>query len=367
MAGTTALTKAVDSVRSLLSGEQMQRELKAALPKHLTPERLIRVALTAITKNPKLLECTQSSLALAVLESAQLGLVTDGVLGHGHLIPYGPRAQFQIGYRGAGELAMRSEKLLKPPRMGVIREGDTWERIEEPPSLKHTPAREDNSQNPILAAYATVVFKNGSTDHAFMWLSEIEQIRDRTQAYKAFTAGRIKETPWIDHFPEMAKKTALLRLAKILPLSPELQRAAAKSELLDDGNYVDEAGLKQVDIVDVTEATEPKASATARLKDKFGLKAGTEIKAEAEVKQEQPDAQEAPKSDEARPDVKSMWQKAVAMFSDEYGVAENRLLIFVGLDTPEQVLNNDLEKLRASYKAIKSGETTVEAEFPPLD
>lgn len=261
---------------------------------------------------------------------------------------------------------MRSGKLLKPPRMGVIREGDTWERIEEPPSLTHTPTREDNSQKPILAAYATVVFKNGSTDHAFMWISEIEKIRDRTQAYRAFKAGRIKETPWVDHFPEMAKKTALLRLAKILPLSPELQRAAAKSELLDEGNYVDEDGLKQVDIVDVTETAALKGTATARLKDKLGLKTGAEIKAESEAKREQPEAL-TPESEGTDPDIKAKWQKAAAMFASEHGVSEDRLLIYVDLDWPEQVLNNDLEKLRSCYKAIKSGETTVETEFPPSD
>ena len=80
----------------------------------MSAAQFIRTALTAINKNPKLLECTPASLISALLQAAQLGLSPDGILGEAYLIPfYDSRfqkniVQFIPGYRGLVQLAMRS-------------------------------------------------------------------------------------------------------------------------------------------------------------------------------------------------------------------------------------------------------------------
>ncbi len=92
--------------------EQMKPQLQAALPKHITPERLVRVALSAIQNTPKLLECDRNSLFRAVLTSAQLGLEPDGILGQAYLIPFAGKVQFIPGYKGLIDLARRSGEVL---------------------------------------------------------------------------------------------------------------------------------------------------------------------------------------------------------------------------------------------------------------
>jgi len=93
--------------------KRMEPQIRKALPKHLEPERLARIALTEIRKNPKLLECSRESLLGAVMTAAQLGL-EPGVLGHAYLIPYwnnktkSYEVQFQIGYKGLLDLVRRS-------------------------------------------------------------------------------------------------------------------------------------------------------------------------------------------------------------------------------------------------------------------
>jgi recombination protein RecT len=91
-----------------------------ALPKHMTADRLARIATTEIRKVPKLAACDQASFLGAIMQCAQLGLEPGGALGHAYLIPFDKRqkvngwetvsteAQLIIGYRGMIDLARRS-------------------------------------------------------------------------------------------------------------------------------------------------------------------------------------------------------------------------------------------------------------------
>ena len=47
-------------IMSWLTGDDMKKQFALALPKHLTADRMVRVALTAFTRTPKLLECTRA-------------------------------------------------------------------------------------------------------------------------------------------------------------------------------------------------------------------------------------------------------------------------------------------------------------------
>ena len=78
------------------------------LPKFLPAERLVRVALTAISEQPKLLECTQESIILALMDAARLGLEPGGSLKQAHLVPFKTTCVLIPDYRGLAELARRS-------------------------------------------------------------------------------------------------------------------------------------------------------------------------------------------------------------------------------------------------------------------
>jgi len=82
---TTAITP-MGNVKALL--EASRGAISSRLPRHLTADRLLKVALTTINKNPTLLEATRESLIAAVMQAAELGLEPGGALGEGYLVVY---------------------------------------------------------------------------------------------------------------------------------------------------------------------------------------------------------------------------------------------------------------------------------------
>jgi len=216
---TDIVQKKYNKVSDLL--KQMKPQIMEALPNHVTPDRLLRVALTSIRLNPALLECSTASLLGGILQSAQLGFEINSQ-GQAYLIPYNNRktgekeAQFQIGYKGLLELFYRSEKTTLA-YANEVREGDTF-HIEYGTTqiLKHIPILEDRLESPVVAYYAVAQLKDGTKHFHVITKKEAEKHRDKFSKAKTFG-------PWIDLFDEMAKKTVLKKLLKYLPLSVELQ------------------------------------------------------------------------------------------------------------------------------------------------
>ena len=87
--------------------EQFKGEVARALPRHLSPDRIVRVALTAFRLNPKLADVDPRSVFAAVIQSSQLGLEV-GLMGEAHLVPFGRQCQLIPGYQGLVKLARNS-------------------------------------------------------------------------------------------------------------------------------------------------------------------------------------------------------------------------------------------------------------------
>ena len=68
----------------------------------------VRSAIYAIIKNKDLLACSELSIVKSVEQAANLGLLIDGVLGHGYLVPFKDKCEFVPGYGGLIELCRRS-------------------------------------------------------------------------------------------------------------------------------------------------------------------------------------------------------------------------------------------------------------------
>lgn len=230
MANALAKTEEKDDIRKLLSGENMKKQFGMALPKHLTPDRFVRVALTAITKNPKLLQCTQSSLFSCLLDCSQLGLEPDGR--KAHLIPYEDKKKqitvctLIIDYKGLVDLARRSGQ-ISDIHADIVCENDEFDySYGNDGRLYHKPALSERGK--ILGAYSFVKLKDGSVSYEVMGLVEVHAIRDRSQGWKAFKAGYAKSAIWDTDESEMIKKTVFRRHSKWLPLSSEFQDAIEK-------------------------------------------------------------------------------------------------------------------------------------------
>lgn len=199
--------------------EQMKPEIARALPKHLNPDRVARIAVTVMRRTPKLAECTPESFLGALMTCAQLGL-EPGPLGHAYLVPYGNEVTFIAGYRGLVDLSRRSGQ-VQSVSARVVRDGDEFDyEFGLEPKLKHKP-RADVDQ-PVTYAYAVVKLKDGGVDFDVMTKAEVDAIRKRS---KASGSG-----PWVTDYPEMAKKTVLRRLLKTAPMSVEYQQAVSNDE-----------------------------------------------------------------------------------------------------------------------------------------
>lgn len=214
-------------IKALITSKEVMKEIQDALPAHLTKEKMARTFLTALTSTPRLLDCEPASLMKAMVEASQLGLPTDGILGHGYILPYKGKAKFIPGYRGLMDLARRSGQ-VDWIQARVVYDGDEFDyEYGLEPFLRHKEAaRKDDNARPV-AVYAAARLASGEKVFEVMYNEDIEKIRTRSPA------GR--EGPWVTDWEEMARKTAIRRLMKYLPLSTDIQAAVIADEYAEAG------------------------------------------------------------------------------------------------------------------------------------
>jgi recombination protein RecT len=195
-------------------------------PRHLTPDRITRIAMTSIQHTPKLLDCTPESLLGSVLTCTQLGLEPDGVSGRAYLIPYKDKCTLIVGYKGLMELARRSGE-VQALEARVVHENDEFDyAYGDNPFIKHKPSL-FTEPGKMIAAYAVATMKGGLRQLEVMSKKDIDGIRARSKAKK--------DGPWVTDYDEMAKKTVIRRLCKYLPSSAELSQAIALDEQAERG------------------------------------------------------------------------------------------------------------------------------------
>ncbi len=222
----------LDSVRDLLARADVMDAIAKVAPKHLTPDRITRIAMTSIMRTPKLADCTPQSLLGALLTCTQLGLEPDDAGGRAYLIPYAnhkkgiTEVQLIVGYKGLMELARRSGDIVGLEAR-VVYDGDNFDYCYgSEPSLTHKPKVGAAKKTPV-AVYAVARLKTGEPQFEVMDIAEVNAIRDRSRAGKS--------GPWVTDFAEMARKTVMRRLCKYLPSSPELAQAVTLDEQVDAG------------------------------------------------------------------------------------------------------------------------------------
>lgn len=209
---STELAKPKNDLRSLLSSESVKSQIALALPKHMTSDRMARVALTAVNKNPKLLECSPSSVLSCLMSCSAIGLEPDGR--NAHLIPYGKDCQLIVDYKGLVALATRNGHIVRAEK---VCENDSFSYIvvNGTPELKHAIDWKRPRGN-AYAYYATCV-REGVLDVEVMTKDEVDAIRKRSRAANS--------GPWVSDYDEMAKKTVLRRMSKRWDISPEIRDA----------------------------------------------------------------------------------------------------------------------------------------------
>ena len=232
--------------------DKMKAQMTLALPKHISVERMIRLALTTLQSNNTLKKCSTTSVLSAVMQASQCGLELDGFMGHAYLVPFWNKhtksyeAQFMPGYKGLISLARRSGEVnfISAHVVYDLEPFTLKFGVEE--SLDHKPLPPSQRGENKIGAYAVVKLKDGSTSFRFLWAEDIEEIKKTALAGKKNT----KSSPWTTHENAMWEKTAIRNLAKFLPLSAEFSKAAALDEMAD-------AGLSTVEVFEGIPVEEP--------------------------------------------------------------------------------------------------------------
>lgn len=259
-----------------------KEELQVLLPRWTeagdTKERFAKeasFALQTYSANGLLQKCTKESLLSAIYNIALTGLTLNPVLKYAALVPRynskigGYECSLEPMYQGLIKLAISSGK-AKAFVPGIVYEGDDFDmdysNIRK--VLKHVPyfQTKKDKGNPV-AVYSIAILTDGTEIGEVMTWAEVEDIRNRSESYKAFKEGKIKSTVWVTDEGEMAKKTVTKRqlkyfdkgedekLARAIQLDNDLHgfRAYADANdmqyletLIEDSIVVDEDTLRRL-------------------------------------------------------------------------------------------------------------------------
>lgn len=248
--GTVTETKKTKSIFDVI--QLGAKQFATALPKHINSERFVRIAITNIRQNPKLMKCNQESLLGALMVSAQLGL-EPGTLGQCYLIPFENKkagtieCQFQIGYKGLIELLRRSGQLSDIYSYTVYENDDFNIEYGLSRTLIHKPNFDERGE--IKGFYAVAILKDGAK--AFEYMTKDEVIKHEEKYRK----GSYKNDVWNKNFEEMAQKTVVKKLLKWLPVSVEFLENISKDEKTftqdKESNEIREVEIINEDVVDI--------------------------------------------------------------------------------------------------------------------
>lgn len=243
-------------------------EIANALPKGWDEKRFVRIALTAVSANPKLAQaCALSPTTFlgSMMTAAQLGLEPNTPMGKAYLLPYNnidkntgkkvPMVQFQIGVYGLVDLAFRSG-LVKSISAEVRYQKDFWEYekgINE--KLRHIPY-DEGDPGEAVGYYAVIHMKDtvnadGTKAEGAVHTCYMPKYRVMEHA-KRFSKSYNRKTgtfsgPWATDFDSMAKKTVLIQALKYVPKATEdanLANAFNLDNTVRDGIGKDSSTIK---------------------------------------------------------------------------------------------------------------------------
>lgn len=244
----------VSSIYDLIKSQET--ELSKALPSTMNPERLSRLVSTNLRMNPKLASCTPLSLLGSMHTAAALGV--EPVAGQAYLVPFANKkkvdgewstvmeCQLILGYAGLVSLFYRHCKSVSLS-WGEVKAGDEFEfqkGTEE--FLIHKKAL--TNRGDVIAYWALAKMEGGGMAFEIMSYSEVlEHGKKFSKTYDKKTDTFYSSSPWAQHFGAMALKTVLKQLAKLLPLSIEMQSAINADETSRTFN----ANMASSDIIDM--------------------------------------------------------------------------------------------------------------------
>lgn len=229
------VAKTNSGLKSLINSENIKRQFELALPKHMSTDRFVRVATTALMRVPNLTKCTPESFMKCLLDLSARGLEPDGR--QAHLIPYRNNkantyeCTLIVDYKGKIDIIMRSGDVQRI-HADVVCENDEFEY--DMGEIKKHKIDFRKPRGKMYAAYVMFEMTTGARKYEVLSRDEIEKVRQSSPG---------KNSPaWLNWYEEMAKKTALHRGSKWLRMSPEIADALDEETpmpVIDDSTTFD--------------------------------------------------------------------------------------------------------------------------------
>lgn len=225
--------------------------------------------------NPQLRNAEPMSIIGAAMVAATMQLQVIPTLGQCYIIPYGKKAQFQVGYLGLLQLCQRSGQFKKilaaPVHEGEYVSGDEFDE-------EYVFDKKQKKSDKVIGYMAKFELLNGFTKVAY-W--DIDKVKAHaTKFSQAFRAGF--NSPWKSDFDAMAQKTVLKSILKFAPKSIEMQNAVTFDQSVINTNTSD---VQDLDIDAF--APEYVDNIESEKKDNIAAKAAEAAKADAAKKEEQ--------------------------------------------------------------------------------
>jgi len=246
-----------NQIKSLMV--QSQKQIKSLLGNKEKADKFMAGALQVATSY-ELSQCSPDSIVTALVSIAQLDLNPDKNIGQAYLIKYGNNATLQVGYRGYIQLLHRAGWLVKAYPVYDCDEFSMsfngWENeVNIEPDFE---SRNDDDKEWIISHIrgVYVVARNSVTNEEysdFVTKNVIEKSRKASQNQK----GAKPTGVWLDWYAEMAKKSAIKKLAKLLPLSDTRASLAMAVDDRSEGGKL--SRIEDGIILDI-EAEQPEAS-----------------------------------------------------------------------------------------------------------
>jgi len=210
----------------------------------------ISFALQHVNKNQQLKKADGTSVMQSIMNVCQVGLSLNPVQKLGYLVPRWDSLKkintvaFEPSYQGLVKLLTDSGSVSMIYAQ-LVYEGDEFEvSFGTSTEIVHKPKF---ASKDITHVYAVAILPNGIKVPEVMAIGEIESIRERSDSYKAFKAGKIKSCVWSTDEGEMARKTVIRRIFKYLPKTERFENVAQAINY-DEQDY--SATPEQLDYID---------------------------------------------------------------------------------------------------------------------
>ncbi|MGL4509279.1 recombinase RecT [Cetobacterium sp.] len=274
----------IPALKSLLATEAIRKQMKSLLGDKAG--HFMMAIVGVVEGTPQLQDCEPQSIINSAIASATLDLPIEKNLGYAYIVPYKDKAQFQMGYKGYIQLALRSGQ-YKYINSIEIKEGEleNYNLLTGEFNFKFIEDINQRLEAKTIGYASYIEFTNGFRNTLYMTKEQIENhAKKYSQSYGYDLSKGYSNSNWSKNFDSMALKTVLkLNLSKFGALSVSVQKAlqidgSSIKSISEEGTinveYIDNTNEENKIIGDIELATNEEKLELLRQSDliKFNLK-----------------------------------------------------------------------------------------------